>query len=149
MSYCWPVSRACGAEAARASAGSSISADQPARQRPRVTLRHDDRVALVGEHVDEAVGVGRDDRLPHRQRFEHRQRRALPERRKHAEVEGRDDARDVPREAGEHEPIAESSARACCSSGSRKRSFADDEEPRVRPLVQHEPRGIDEVRIAF
>ena len=42
-----------------------------------------------------------------------------------------------------------SSARACCSSGSRSGPFADDEKPRLRPLVQHQPRGIDEVRIAF
>ena len=103
-----------------------------ARQRVGVALRHDDaRRGRRVEHVEQAVGVGRHDRLPHRQRLEHRQRRALPERRKHADVERRDDARDVAREAGEHEPIAEAERARLRFERLAQRPLADQEEPRV------------------
>jgi cytochrome P450 len=42
-------------------------------------ISDDERVAAVGQHVEQAVGVGRDDRLPHRQSLERGQRRAFPQ----------------------------------------------------------------------
>ena len=77
------------------------------------------RVAVVGQHVEQAVGVGRDDRLPHRQRLEHGQRRALPQRRERRSgrrptPRARRPSRTRRRRSGRPSP----SARACASSGS-------------------------------
>ena len=78
----------------------------------------------IGEDVEQAVGIGRDDRLARRQRFERGQRRAFPERRKHDDVERRQHRGDVALEADEHQSIAEiergacAFELACCSSPS-------------------------------
>ena len=56
--------------------------------------------------VEQAVRIGGKDRLAHRESFEHRQRRAFPERGKHLDVERRDRACDVLRESAKDEAIA-------------------------------------------
>ena len=72
----------------------------------------------VGQHIQQAVGVGRDDRLPHRQRFERRQRRAFPQRRKHHEVERGQRRGDVALEPEEAPGGRRGRARAACASSS-------------------------------
>ena len=76
-------------------------------ERGGVALRHDDGVVARREDVEQPVGVGGDDRLPHRERLEAGERRPFPERRKHAEVERRQRRRHVAPEAGEDEPVAQ------------------------------------------
>jgi hypothetical protein len=49
------------------------------RKRRSISSRHDHRVAAVGEHVHQSVRIRGDDRLAHRQRFEHGERGSLPE----------------------------------------------------------------------
>ena len=71
----------------------------------------------IGQDVEQAVGIGRDDRLARRQRLERRQRRAFPERRKHDDVERRQHLRR--RRAGSRRRRSRSPrprARACASS---------------------------------
>ena len=122
--------------------GWSISVDDRPRQRAGVALRHDQRVAPSVEDVEQAVGVGRDDRLAHRQRLEHRQRRALPERRKHAEVERRDDARR--RRARSRRSTNRSprpSACACASSASRSGPSPTRKNRASRPRVEDQSRA--------
>ena len=63
-------SRVCGSSITRISRRPAPARCAWARSSRRCSLR---------QHVDESVGIGRHDRLAHRQRFEHRQRRALPE----------------------------------------------------------------------
>ena len=65
------------------------------------------------------------------------------------DVERGDHARDVAREPGEHEAIAEVQRRRLLLEPLPQRSLADDEEPRARPLGEHEPGGIDQVRVPF
>ncbi len=103
------------------------------------------------EHVEQSVRVGRHDGLPHRERLEDGQRRALPQRREHAEVERGEHARDVAREAARtrsDRPVR--ARRACASRSVAQRSFADEEEPRRSAAsLQHQLRGLDQVRVAF
>ena len=55
----------------------------------------------------------------------------------------------VLRKAGEDESIAEIERARLLLERFAQRAFADDEEPGVRTLVQHQPRGVDQVRIPF
>ena len=67
-------------------------------------------------------------------------RRAFPERREHADVERRHDARDVARETGEHEPVAQAERRAPGLRGpARSGPSPNTIEARLRPLVEHQP----------
>ena len=49
----------------------------------------------------------------------------------------------------EHEPIAEAEPRGLVLEPTKERSFADQEEPRRRPLTHDLHGSVDEVRIAF
>ena len=97
----------------------------------------------------QAVGVGRDDRLPHRQRLEHGQRRAFPQRREHHEVERRQRRGDVARKPANTNRSPRPSARACASSSRLQLAFADDEEARVGMRCDDRRRRLDQVLVAL
>ncbi len=133
----------------RAFGGMVHRPDDAGGERGCVAPRNDQGIAIRGEDVEQAVGIGRDDRLSHRQRLEGGNRSPLPERRKDAQVEGRQRARHVAAKAGEHESIAEAEPRGLCLELAEERSFADEEEARRRPLTHDLGGGVDEVRIAL
>ena len=135
MSYRWAVTRAAAASRARSS-GWLISSTMASASAPRVALRHDARVAAVGENIQQAVGIGGNDRLARGQRFERRQRRSFPERREHAQVERAEHRGDVARESDEHEPIAEAELLRLRFERFAQRALAYEKEPRVRLLVR-------------
>ena len=84
-----------------------------------------------------------------RERLERGQRRAFPERRKHAEIERAQHGGDIARESDEHEPIAKAELPGLRFERLAQRPLAHEEELRVRLAIEHEPRGIDEIRIAL
>ena len=95
------------------------------------------------------VRVGRDDRPCAGQRLERGQRRALPERREHAQVEGRQRRRHILHEADEHEAIAEAEPLRLRLERGPERSLAREEEPRLGMRVNHQPRGVDQILVAL
>ena len=56
---------------------------------------------------------------------------------------------DVAREAGEDEAIAEAERARLRFERRAQRPFADQEEPRLRPRVEHRARRVDQVRVAL
>ena len=82
-------------------------------ERGGIAFRHDHRIVTVGQDVEQPVGVGRDNRLPHRERFEAGERRPFPERRKHAEVERRQRAGTSRRKPAKTNRSPSPSAAAC------------------------------------
>ena len=104
---------------------------------------------IVRQDVEQPVGVGRDDRLPHRQRFEGGDRRPFPERRKDAQVERRQRAGDVAAEAGEHEAVAEPERARPAPEVRQQRPLADEKEPRAGRRGDDPSGGVDQVRVAL
>ena len=123
--------------------------DDLPRQRLGIAPRDDHRIVRIGEDVEQTVRVGGDDRLSHRERFEGGDRRALPQRRKHAQVERRQRARHVALEAGEHEPIAEAEPRGLRLQVRQQRSFPDQEEAGGRPFADDPGGRLDQVGVAL
>ena len=100
----------------------------------------------VGQDVEQSVGIGRDDRLAHRQRFEGSDWRSLPERWEDAEVEGGKSPRDIAMKTAEDKSIAESKPAACAwrswSSGPsptrKKRTFGRSVITRAAASIRYE-----------
>ena len=135
MSYWRPVDARGGAQARARSSGMIDRPDDLRRQRAGIALRHDHRVVSVGEDVEQAVRVGGDNRLPHRQRFESGDRRPFPQGRKHAQVERRE--RRARRRAGSRRTRTDRRGRGAPPAPEigQQRSFADQKEPRRRPFA--------------
>ena len=108
-------------------------------QRGRVALRG--RCTRVDARPSRTSTAGRRRRsrrsaCRHRQRLERRQRRALPQRRKHAEVErGQRRARRPARSRGSANRSPRPSACACAFEAGAQRALADEHEPGLRPLA--------------
>jgi hypothetical protein len=97
----------------------------------------------------QAVGVGGHDRLSCRQRFERRQRRPLPERGKHGDVERRERARGIAAKAGEDEAFPEPEARGLRLEIRAQRPFADEHESGAGPRGDNARRGVHQEGVAF
>ena len=115
----------------------------------RIGLGDHQGVAAIGQHIQQAVGIGRDNGLPHRQRLKHGERRAFPQRGKHHDVEGRERGRDVAGKACEHELVTQAQCLRLRLELRLQLTFADDEDARVGMTGQHLRCGGDQILIAL
>src|SRR5205085_8265921 len=85
----------------------------------------------------------------HGERLEGGERRSLPERWEHAEIEGRQGCRDVAAKTGEEESIAQAEPCRERLEIGKQRPFANQHEPRVRPFAEDLRCRFDEKTIAL
>ena len=110
---------------------------------------HDRGIDAIAEDFAQPVGVGRHDRLAHRQRLERRQWRALPERREHHQVERGQDACHVALEAEEVDAIGDTQVARLRLELGLQFTLAGDVHVRVGHLIDDRTHRVDEVLIAL